>query len=225
FIHTNLCKSNRRPCAAASGLAGHQPPVSWGTGRTVAEMHRVEGGGDHCSGQDAFGNLRHGHIFVPTHTWGHWHLRVNTTLRRYAICSAPAASAYRDWACLKVAVWRKFLAVLRCLKTKLEYLNEDNGICVFGAFGYIPGFTSLNASSLDILKLAPGGHKFEKRRDPWSPLRARKDSWQSSKGESTEAPENHAEAKLTCRDRARDTIPISQMIRWQQPYKPNQRRR
>ena len=32
-------------------------------------------------------------MFAPTKTWRRWHRRVNTTPKRHAICSAPAASA------------------------------------------------------------------------------------------------------------------------------------
>ena len=32
-------------------------------------------------------------MFAPTKTWRRWHRRVNTTQKRYAICSALAASA------------------------------------------------------------------------------------------------------------------------------------
>ncbi|KAG8125979.1 putative 60S ribosomal protein [Naja naja] len=34
-----------------------------------------------------------GRMFAPTKTWRHWHRRVNITQKRYAICSALAASA------------------------------------------------------------------------------------------------------------------------------------
>ena len=55
---------------------------------------RVPGGDTHHSGQGDFGNTcRGGCIFAPTETWRHWHCRVNTTEKRYAICSALAASA------------------------------------------------------------------------------------------------------------------------------------
>lgn len=41
-----------------SGLAGHQTSAeSWGTGRAVARIPRVRGGGTHRSGQGAFGNV------------------------------------------------------------------------------------------------------------------------------------------------------------------------
>ena len=38
--------------------AGHQTSAeSWGTGRAVARIPRVRGGGTHRSGQAAFGNV------------------------------------------------------------------------------------------------------------------------------------------------------------------------
>ncbi|OXB77630.1 UNVERIFIED_CONTAM: hypothetical protein H355_002939 [Colinus virginianus] len=94
FVHTNLRKNNRQPYAV-SELAGHQTSAeSWGTGRAVARIPRVRGGGTHRSGQGAFGNMcRGGRMFAPTKTWRRWHRRVNVTQKRYAICSALAASA------------------------------------------------------------------------------------------------------------------------------------
>uniref|UniRef100_A0A8C5XI04 Large ribosomal subunit protein uL4 n=1 Tax=Microcebus murinus TaxID=30608 RepID=A0A8C5XI04_MICMU len=94
FVHTNLSKNNRQPYAV-SELAGHQTSAeSWGTGRAVARIPRVRGGGTHCSGQGAFGNMCcGGRMFAPTKTWRLWHHRVNTTQKRCATCSALAASA------------------------------------------------------------------------------------------------------------------------------------
>jgi len=94
FVHTNMRKNNRQPYAV-SELAGHQTSAeSWGTGRAVARIPRVRGGGTHRSGQGAFGNMcRGGRMFAPTKTWRRWHRRINTTQKRYAICSALAASA------------------------------------------------------------------------------------------------------------------------------------
>ncbi|KAL6481065.1 hypothetical protein MHYP_G00091450 [Metynnis hypsauchen] len=76
-------------------LAGHQTSAeSWGTGRAVAHIPRVRGGGTHRSGQGAFGNMcRGGRMFAPTKTWRRWHRRTNVTQKRYAICSSLAASA------------------------------------------------------------------------------------------------------------------------------------
>lgn len=46
-------------CALNSfSVAGHQTSAeSWGTGRAVARIPRVRGGGTHRSGQGAFGNV------------------------------------------------------------------------------------------------------------------------------------------------------------------------
>lgn len=93
FVHDNLRKNSRQPYAV-SGKAGHQTSAeSWGTGRAVARIPRVRGGGTHRSGQGAFGNMcRGGHMFNPTKVWRKWHRRVNVKQRRYAMCSAIAAT-------------------------------------------------------------------------------------------------------------------------------------
>jgi len=86
-------KNSRQPYAV-SEKAGHQTSAeSWGTGRAVARIPRVRGGGTHRSGQGAFGNMcRGGRMFAPTKTWRRWHRRINVTQRRYALCSAIAAT-------------------------------------------------------------------------------------------------------------------------------------
>jgi len=57
FVHTNMAK-NKRQAHAVSTKAGHQTSAeSWGTGRAVARIPRVRGGGTHRSGQGAFGNV------------------------------------------------------------------------------------------------------------------------------------------------------------------------
>lgn len=57
FVHTNMRKNRRQPYAV-SPQAGHQTSAeSWGTGRAVARIPRVRGGGTHRSGQAAFGNV------------------------------------------------------------------------------------------------------------------------------------------------------------------------
>merc|ERR1719149_223579 len=75
--------------------AGHQTSAtSWGTGRAVSRIPRVNGGGTQRSGQAAFGNMcRSGRMFAPTKTWRKWHRKINTTQKRYAVASALAASA------------------------------------------------------------------------------------------------------------------------------------
>uniref|UniRef100_A0A2K6SMW7 Large ribosomal subunit protein uL4 C-terminal domain-containing protein n=1 Tax=Saimiri boliviensis boliviensis TaxID=39432 RepID=A0A2K6SMW7_SAIBB len=129
FVHTNLRKNNRQPYAV-SELAGHQANAeSWGTGRAVARIPRVRGGGTHRSGQGAFGNMcRGGRMFA--------HRRVNTTQKAGKGKMRNRRRIQRRGPCI--------------------IYNEDNGI--IKAFRNIPGITLLNVSKLNILKLAPGGH-------------------------------------------------------------------
>jgi len=89
-----LMRRNNRQAYAVSDKAGHQTSAeSWGTGRAVARIPRVRGGGTHRSGQGAFGNMcRGGRMFAPTKPWRRWHRRINVNQRRYAIVSAIAAS-------------------------------------------------------------------------------------------------------------------------------------
>ncbi|OTF76001.1 60S ribosomal protein L4-A-like protein, partial [Euroglyphus maynei] len=85
---------NRRQPHAVSRDAGHQTSAeSWGTGRAVARIPRVRGGGTHRSGQGAFGNMcRGGRMFGPIRVWRRWYRKVNRNQRRYAVVSAIAAS-------------------------------------------------------------------------------------------------------------------------------------
>jgi len=94
FVHTNMAK-NARQAYAVHKHAGHQTSAeSWGVGRAVARIPRVRGGGTHRSGQGAFGNMcRGGRMFAPTKAWRRWHRPINQNQRRYAVCSALAASA------------------------------------------------------------------------------------------------------------------------------------
>jgi len=93
FVHFEMLKNTRQPYAV-SNKAGHQTSAeSWGTGRAVARIPRVRGGGTHRSGQGAFGNMcRGGRMFAPTKTWRRWHRRINVNQKRYAMCSAIAAT-------------------------------------------------------------------------------------------------------------------------------------
>jgi len=94
FVHSNMAKNSRQPYAVHKH-AGHQTSAeSWGTGRAVSRIPRVRGGGTHRSGQAAFGNMcRGGRMFAPTKTWRRWHRPINQKQRRYALCSALAASS------------------------------------------------------------------------------------------------------------------------------------
>jgi len=89
-----MAKNKRQPYSV-SKRAGHQTSAeSWGTGRAVARIPRVAGGGTHRAGQGAFGNMcRGGRMFAPTKTWRRWHRKINVNQKRFAVCSALAASA------------------------------------------------------------------------------------------------------------------------------------
>jgi len=93
FVHTNVSKNKRQPYCV-NKYAGKTPSAaSWGTGRAVSRIPRVQGGGTHRSGQGAYGNMcRGGRMFAPTKTWRKWHRKVNVTQRRYAVASGVAAS-------------------------------------------------------------------------------------------------------------------------------------
>merc|ERR1711990_581721 len=93
FIHHEVAK-NARQATGVKKIAGEQTSAeSWGTGRAVARIPRVRGGGTHRSGQGAFGNMcRGGHMFAPTKVYRRWHRRVNVQQKRYAMCSAIAAT-------------------------------------------------------------------------------------------------------------------------------------
>jgi len=93
FVHTNLRK-NARQAHGVKKIAGEQTSAeSWGTGRAVARIPRVRGGGTHRSGQAAFGNMcRGGRMFAPLKTWRRWHKKCNINQRRFAMTSAIAAT-------------------------------------------------------------------------------------------------------------------------------------
>jgi len=94
YIHKNMAK-NKRQAISVKAEAGHDTAAeSWKTGRAVARVPRVSGGGTHRAGQGAFGNMcRGGHMFSVTRTWRRWHRRVNVTQKRHAVVTALAASS------------------------------------------------------------------------------------------------------------------------------------
>uniref|UniRef100_A0A2K5JMY4 Large ribosomal subunit protein uL4 C-terminal domain-containing protein n=1 Tax=Colobus angolensis palliatus TaxID=336983 RepID=A0A2K5JMY4_COLAP len=169
-VHTNLRKNNRQPYAV-SELAGHQTSAeSWGTGRAVARIPRVPGGGIHymCCG---------GRMSAPTKTWHCWHslpaLVMSKGHRIEEVPELPLVVEDKVEGCKKT---KEAVLLLKKLKAwndiKKVYAsqnrrriqrrgpciiyNENNGI--IKAFRNIPGITLLNVSKLNILKLASGGH-------------------------------------------------------------------
>lgn len=92
-IHSAVAKNRRQPYAVNPDAGMQHSAESWGTGRAVARIPRVSGGGTHRAGQAAFGNMcRKGRMCCPTVTWRIWHQKVNLTEKRHAVASAIAAS-------------------------------------------------------------------------------------------------------------------------------------
>mmetsp|Transcript_20810 Transcript_20810/g.45065 ORF Transcript_20810/g.45065 Transcript_20810/m.45065 type:complete len:383 (+) Transcript_20810:65-1213(+) len=94
FVHTNMNKNKRQAYAVNIHASKKVVASSWGTGRAVARIPRVGGGGTSRSGQGAFGNMcRGGRMYNPSKTWRKWNRKINITQKRYAVASALAASA------------------------------------------------------------------------------------------------------------------------------------
>eukprot|EP01128_Nolandella_sp_AFSM9_P011740 TRINITY_DN8669_c0_g1_i1.p2 TRINITY_DN8669_c0_g1~~TRINITY_DN8669_c0_g1_i1.p2 ORF type:complete len:391 (-),score=92.59 TRINITY_DN8669_c0_g1_i1:60-1211(-) len=93
-VFKNMNK-NHRQAYAATPMQGHDySAISWGTGRAVSRIPRIQGSGTHRSGQGAFGNMcRGGRMFGITKTYRKWHRKIAKGQRRYAVCSALAATA------------------------------------------------------------------------------------------------------------------------------------
>jgi len=85
--------SKRQP-HGVSQHAGYQTAASsWGTGRAVARVPRVPGGGSHRSGQAAFANFcRGGGMFEPKKTWRRWTRKTNKNELRHAQAFAYSAA-------------------------------------------------------------------------------------------------------------------------------------
>merc|ERR1712015_147734 len=93
FVHDKMMKNSRQAYSVNVRAGKQSSAASWGTGRAMARIPRVKGGGTQRSGQGAYGNMcRGGRMFAPTKTWRRWHRKVNTAQKRYAMCSAIAAT-------------------------------------------------------------------------------------------------------------------------------------
>ncbi|KAL0226149.1 hypothetical protein P9112_013473 [Eukaryota sp. TZLM1-RC] len=94
FVQYNMAKNSRQPYGVSPTAGEEVAAESWGTGRAVARIPRVGGGGTGRSGQGAFGNMcRGGRMFSPTKVWRKWHVCLNVNMKRYALVSAVAATA------------------------------------------------------------------------------------------------------------------------------------
>jgi large subunit ribosomal protein L4e len=93
-VHKNVSKNKRQAYAVGAKVGYDTAAESWGTGRAVARIPRVPGGGTHRAGQAAFGNqARGGGMFSPTKVWRRWHRRVNVKEKRHAVATCLAASS------------------------------------------------------------------------------------------------------------------------------------
>lgn len=93
-IHKNVAKNKRQPNAVSTKAGEQTSAESWGTGRALARIPRVKGGGTMRSGQGAFGNMcRGGRMYAPLMVWRKIHVKSNKNTRRYAIVSCIAATA------------------------------------------------------------------------------------------------------------------------------------
>lgn len=105
---------------------------SWGTGRAVARIPRVRGGGTHRSGQGAFGNMcRGGHMFAPLKVFRRWHRRVNVAQKRYAICSAIAASGVPSLVQARGHIIDKIAEVPLVVSDKIESFRKTKEAVTF----------------------------------------------------------------------------------------------
>ncbi|CAG7852578.1 60S ribosomal protein L4-A AltName: Full=L2 [Serendipita indica DSM 11827] len=131
-VHTSMAK-NRRQAYAVSEKAGHQTSAeSWGTGRAVARIPRVGGGGTHRSGQAAFGNMcRGGRMFAPTKTWRKWHVKINQNQRRFAVVSALAASALPSLVLARGHRIEKIREVPLVVSSEIESLTKTREAVAF----------------------------------------------------------------------------------------------
>jgi len=94
LVYKSMSKNHRQPYAVSPQAGMQSSAKSWGTGRAVSRIPRVPGGGTHRAGQGAFGNMcRGGRMFAPTKIYRRWHRRIAKGQKRYAVCSALAATA------------------------------------------------------------------------------------------------------------------------------------
>jgi len=94
FVHTSMNKNARQPYGVNPRSGMQHSAESWGTGRAVARIPRISGGGTSRSGQGAFGNMcRQGRMFAATKTYRKWHRKLSVNQKRYATVSAIAGTA------------------------------------------------------------------------------------------------------------------------------------
>lgn len=162
FVHSSMAKNHRQPYAVFAG-AGHQHSAeSWGTGRAVARIPRVSGGGTSRAGQAAFGNMcRKGHMFAPTKTWRRWHRKINTNQKRFAVASALAATALPSLVLARGHRIEQVPEIPLVLDNAVESINKTKD--AIKALKQLGAFSDIEKSA-ESKKLRAGKGKMRNRR-------------------------------------------------------------
>lgn len=93
-IHALQVRNQRQPQARKYSAGEETSAKSWGTGRAVARIPRVPGGGTHRAGQATGGNMcRGGRTHSGFRITRKFYRKINVRMRRQAICAGIAASA------------------------------------------------------------------------------------------------------------------------------------
>ena len=89
----NVRKNKRQPYGVSPNAGMQHSAYGWGTGRALARVPRVSGGGTGRAGQGAFANFcRKGRLAHPTKTNRRWQRKTNLNTRRHAIAMALSAT-------------------------------------------------------------------------------------------------------------------------------------
>ena len=92
-VHSLMSNNSRQPYAVSPEAGMQHSAESWGTGRAIARVPRVKGGGRNRAGQAAFANFcRQGRLAHPTKTYRKWHKKSSLNERRTAAAMAVAAT-------------------------------------------------------------------------------------------------------------------------------------
>ncbi|CAB0040848.1 unnamed protein product [Trichogramma brassicae] len=149
FIHQQVSMNHRQPYAV-SKEAGHQTSAeSWGTGRAVARIPRVRGGGHLVQEVPEFP------LVVSDKVQG-------LQKTKEAVAFLRQVKAWSD--IKKVVQSQRLRAGVGKMRNR-RHVQRRGPLIIYGndggisrAFRNIPGVDVMNVKNLNLLKLAPGGH-------------------------------------------------------------------
>ncbi|KAL0228475.1 hypothetical protein RCL1_004714 [Eukaryota sp. TZLM3-RCL] len=120
-----MAKNSRQPYAVSPKAGDEVCAQSWGTGRAVARIPRVGGGGTGRSGQGAFGNMcRGGRMYAPTKVFRRWHVCLNVNMKRYALASALAATTVPSFVSARGHIIEKIPEIPLVLSNDVESIQK-----------------------------------------------------------------------------------------------------